>query len=1614
MPRKTYDSITRHKRNTAAGWDGDTILLRAEIGIEDSGDPAVPSRMKIGDGVTVWSDLPYAETEADLLPASGFEDVIEGLSDGGLKHLRVGESLTAGEIEVNDSTILRGKGVHQDATTGSSFALTANNANLFNISAPSRYIKFQDMALDLKDRTGAKGVYISGENPDSSFMIHFDTVVFRNGEISVEIEDTVGPAAWQCTGVSFLNSTFTAPTVTGFQANSINTRFWFLGCDFNPSLNELNADCMRLLGSGTTSINNCTFNGNNDISPKTVNPVVASTAIASNVIESTAHGLTSQDSCYVVTSGTLWTGIYANQRYYIRVVDANHFTLHRTPLDAAVNINIVALAGGSGNMTFNTQHLIIAGRPRAAIYANGAISGLTISNCESENIAYFLLAEGDGITGRIHLENNNVQGAIVIRRDCEITSVSNYNIPVGAYQDQIDKRVIVHSIGDKVTENHADLGGQTAPYPWALSNFQNPRSIFTTERSVPSFPRDNPDCILEFDPHQSYYWYFGGINGTVDANPTDYSLRGGTITQHGSAAFVINQIGGRGVVRGDSTDAEFRFTACDGFDAYHFIAVVKCTSGTGGFLLGTDTDPDLYPNGSGDIQVGFGGDTRRAAVTPPVDITAYHILEWWSAPNDYCLKINGIVVQTDTSNTVAFPATAKFLTNGTNFSTMDIACAWLFKGKQKEETLDKYYQRIKDLYGLEVVVEGGGVADSLPTSEYADVDALITALGSSDLPVSLDDTKTISAAKVFPANTKIVPAGGTFTKSGSGTIEFEGVGLTAGAAMGSDVIFSGFAAGDITWSGTVCPPDISTDILDNASLSDRIDILSTGMDGLGTTIHTSPGEFTDQVTLRSHDLHIRGRGYTSSVPDTVTSMFIANDFTTIYGDGIGSSEIEESPDNLEFVRASGVAGSPYNGFNENIVVRDITFKGNASTAVDSSRQAVFLGNCRNGWVKDCLFDHTHGYAAYAGGFSTAGYMADGVYLVDNICRGLQTQNMGTVGGRNVHISRNIFVISTPPTASAQAIIDVEPNTNTEGSDGLNIQDNLIDGRLAQVSYNGITVQKAYGRVMRNVKITGNHIVGMNNAPVTFLHTDVDTTSNEITCIAHGKQTGQRIVLVKDDNGSGGALPGGFTGTSYDGWIIFIDIDTVQIAASYADALAGTEVDITTQGSGSYLLQPYRFLANGLQLSAIDVATVDDNTIIGASQCGISAGILHKSFVTNNKIVGCGGGGVEAMRIAGCTETDFADNKLLASSLPISQSTEILETNTTLTVDTTAGSPDVNVDGSDYVPRLFKGATITINSVDYVIYAVNGLSIRLTTNAASTLSNVTATIKSSNVYSNNKAAGGIELAAGTSYIVSTYEDKKMITVADADYTATTADGTIVYTSTTADRTVTLADATICKGKIIKVVDGSGSAASNSIIIDAYSSQLINGQPSVSITSPFGRSELQSNGVGWVIIGGNASIEVNWALGASTTASHTSSGFPASAAVDGRRHTGGTWNPGGGWDSGTGGTPPTLEVDFGAEREIHSIFLFFLADSLNYSTDPTTSDTGSSYKQTNYTLESWNGSTWDNIVTVTANSNIRKEHTGLTLTTSKLRFSGEGTPDNTTNYGRVIEIEAWGTV
>lgn len=98
---------------------------------------------------------------------------------------------------------------------------------------------------------------------------------------------------------------------------------------------------------------------------------------------------------------------------------------------------------------------------------------------------------------------------------------------------------------------------------------------------------------------------------------------------------------------------------------------------------------------------------------------------------------------------------------------------------------------------------------------------------------------------------------------------------------------------------------------------------------------------------------------------------------------------------------------------------------------------------------------------------------------------------------------------------------------------------------------------------------GVHAVVDVNTPAadTFEPSDVDATEDTITITAHGLTTGLKVQVS-----SATTLPAGLTGAT-DYFVIVVDADTFKLASSLANALAGTDVDITDQGTGTHTITP---------------------------------------------------------------------------------------------------------------------------------------------------------------------------------------------------------------------------------------------------------------------------------------------------------------------------------------------------------------------------------------------------------------------------------------------------------
>lgn len=645
----------------------------------------------------------------------------------------------------------------------------------------------------------------------------------------------------------------------------------------------------------------------------------------------------------------------------------------------------------------------------------------------------------------------------------------------------------------------------------------------------------------------------------------------------------------------------------------------------------------------------------------------------------------------------------------------------------------------------------GGGGDGFPTlaADYAnDLDAAVTTIGATATLLVLDEDTTITTDIVVPATLTLMMTQGAKIIEDGGSLEFEGIGL---ADPESQIpCFSGFtifhdlmtnvnyqnpATAKIHWTGDIYPKRLSANLWDNAEAYERAMCAIEAMSGNVATIVLYPDDYAHKFYLREGlSLHFREGNHTSSILDYHVSndnaLVIMEGNNVVYGDGQGKTIITESADGVRFFYVSGME-IPSNAFgNTDIHVRDITFQGNPSAGFDSSSSAVYLGNCSRGSVKFCDFLETHGFAAYVGGFQNQTGITDqanGCWITDNYMRGLGTQYVGTVGGMNVYIERNHFIVNNPTNAVSAAIVDIEPNANTWGSENLFIRGNILDGRLSQLSWNGITVQRAHSGVVRNVVIEDNLILNTAGSVNTFRgNVDVDTGDDTITIHNHGFQTGQVISL------NGGSI-------TYK-WVIAVDQETIKLADSYALAVAGTNIDLTSYATAdTYYVTDIGQMANGIQIFAVENAIVQNNTIKGGGQRGIDMIGNYKAVVKNNTLIACSAG----MLIDGCAACLIEGNRYIKlPNITLTQGSNVTETNFSFPVDTTSGSDLVFVTLIESaIPKWWIGYTVTIGGTDYVIYAVHsddfGRWLKLSANLPSTASDVTATFKfSSNTYRDN--------------------------------------------------------------------------------------------------------------------------------------------------------------------------------------------------------------------------------------------------------------------------------------
>jgi hypothetical protein len=160
-------------------------------------------------------------------------------------------------------------------------------------------------------------------------------------------------------------------------------------------------------------------------------------------------------------------------------------------------------------------------------------------------------------------------------------------------------------------------------------------------------------------------------------------------------------------------------------------------------------------------------------------------------------------------------------------------------------------------------------------------------------------------------------------------------------------------------------------------------------------------------------------------------------------------------------------------------------------------------------------------------------------------------------------------------------------------------------RTANVDSQSLTLtytQAGTAVATKNARAVGVNLIITNSAPAAGTFT-ADSTTDLMTKTAHGFATGL-IVQVSTTT----TLPAGLSAaTNY--YVIYVSANTYKLATSNANALAGTAIDLTTNGTGTHTVTPTALAGASVKLQgSMDNTNWADLPIIGTGDATKSASI----------------------------------------------------------------------------------------------------------------------------------------------------------------------------------------------------------------------------------------------------------------------------------------------------------------------------------------------------------------------------------------------------------------------
>lgn len=626
----------------------------------------------------------------------------------------------------------------------------------------------------------------------------------------------------------------------------------------------------------------------------------------------------------------------------------------------------------------------------------------------------------------------------------------------------------------------------------------------------------------------------------------------------------------------------------------------------------------------------------------------------------------------------------------------------------------------------------GGVSNIMAgTVSYLSLDGALTALGSNPGVIEFRSDIGVTAPKTIPANVKLAPLNGAkLVKSGTGAITFQGLGLENAEA--EIPLFSGFAAGNITWTGTDYPKRVSTEIFDtaNSSLNDRVARLDAALAGKRVTMICSPRTMDAAGTVigQFHELEFL-EGIFPNTKNVTTPVFYLSSNTRAHGSH--NSWLYEPDEMGANVGIFGV--NDLDAAYENIRVENLHFRGGLA-AHGNAGSTVILGNVHRGGINNNVFWKTYGYNII-GGYGNTGNYAEDSDFIGNKLYGVGSQAIAVINAKGVWVLNNYCDQKDATGTATYTVIDFEPNTDLDKLEDIFCFGNTIDAR------------------------------DITPAAQVFAPSAVTVASDIINIPNHGMAQGKLLVLTTT-----GGLPAPLAiNTVY--YAIPVDTNNLKIASTASNAAQSIAINLTTQGTGNHTLDPLKRYVVGIlaqprsntsgknihiaynTIFSGDVRPegTSDQMTVGIGMDGVLEGYCHNNSVRggiqtpfsmslnrylkmhNNSVVqgSTVSGEPQTMNLRGNADSDFNDNILTKTSNPTGiQAAGIFESEEDYIV-TTSGAIITRISGGPLFYEHFIGLKVTINNTDYTISTFTDKGVMTASASIGTLARPTFTSASVN-------------------------------------------------------------------------------------------------------------------------------------------------------------------------------------------------------------------------------------------------------------------------------------------